>query len=48
MEAMSPEDLEALKNAIQELAAELAALGVRVSALEDSAATKDDIARLEA
>ncbi|WP_448569865.1 S-layer homology domain-containing protein [Thermus sp.] len=48
MEAMSAEDLEALKNAIQELAAELAALGVRVSALEDSAATKDDIARLEA
>jgi archaellum component FlaC len=32
----------------QQLAAELAALGVRVSALEDSAATKDDIARLEA
>jgi predicted nuclease with TOPRIM domain len=48
MEALSSEDLEALKNAIQELAAELAALGVRVSALEDSAATKDDIARLEA
>ncbi|GLV48532.1 S-layer protein [Thermus sp. LT1-2-5] len=48
MEAMSPEDLEALKNAVQELAAELAALGVRVSALEDSAATKEDIARLEA
>jgi archaellum component FlaC len=48
MEAMSSEDLEALKNAIQELAAELAALGVRVSALEDSAATKEDIARLEA
>jgi predicted nucleic acid-binding Zn-ribbon protein len=48
LEALTPEDLEALKNAIQELAAELAALGVRVSALEDSAATKDDIARLEA
>ncbi len=48
MEAMAPEDLEALKNAVQELAAELAALGVRVSALEDSAATKEDIARLEA
>jgi hypothetical protein len=48
MEALSAEDLEALKNAIQELAAELAALGVRVSALEDSAATKEDIARLEA
>jgi hypothetical protein len=48
LQALTPEDLEALKNAIQELAAELAALGVRVSALEDSAATKDDIARLEA
>ena len=48
LEAMAPEDLEALKNAVQELAAELAALGVRVSALEDSAATKEDIARLEA
>lgn len=48
MEALSAEDLEALKNAVQELAAELAALGVRVSALEDSAATKEDIARLEA
>jgi len=48
LEALTPEDLEALKNAIQELAAELAALGVRVSALEDSAATKEDIARLEA
>ncbi|MFN4072866.1 MAG: S-layer homology domain-containing protein [Thermus sp.] len=48
LEAMSSEDLEALKNAVQELAAELAALGVRVSALEDSAATKEDIARLEA
>jgi len=48
MQAMSSEDIEALKNAVQELAAELAALGVRVSALEDSAATKEDIARLEA
>jgi hypothetical protein len=48
MEALSAEELETLKNAVQELAAELAALGVRVSALEDSAATKDDIARLEA
>jgi len=47
MQALSPEDLEALRNAVQELAAELAALGVRVSALEDSAATKEDIARLE-
>lgn len=45
---MSDQDLMALRNAMQELAAELAALGVRVSALEDNAATKDDIARLEA
>ncbi|MGQ9693073.1 MAG: S-layer homology domain-containing protein, partial [Thermaceae bacterium] len=48
LEALSAEDLQALRNAVQELASELAALGVRVSALEDSAATKDDIARLEA
>ena len=48
LQAMSPEDLEALKNAVQELAADLAALGARVSALEDGAATKDDVARLEA
>lgn len=48
MKALSEEDLQALRNAVQELASELAALGVRVSALEDNAATKDDIARLEA
>jgi hypothetical protein len=48
LKAMSPEDLEALKNAVQELAADLVALGVRISALGDNAATKDDIARLEA
>lgn len=45
---LSEEDLTVIRNAVQELAAELAALGVRVSALEDNAATKDDIARLEA
>lgn len=45
---LSDEDMTAIRNAVQELAAELAALGVRVSALEDNAATKDDIARLEA
>ncbi|GIW30411.1 S-layer homology domain-containing protein [Meiothermus taiwanensis] len=45
---LSEEDLTAIRNAVQELAAELAALGVRVSALEDNAASKDDIARLEA
>ncbi|HEU4743382.1 MAG TPA: S-layer homology domain-containing protein [Meiothermus sp.] len=42
------ETLNTIRNAVQELAAELAALGVRVSALEDNAASKDDIARLEA
>ncbi|RIH86067.1 S-layer homology domain-containing protein [Calidithermus roseus] len=46
--AMTEEEKAALQNAIQELAAELAALGVRVSALEDNAATKDDIAALQA
>ncbi|MGK0618567.1 S-layer homology domain-containing protein [Meiothermus cerbereus] len=45
---LSDEDMTAIRNAVQELAAEMAALGVRVSALEDSAASKDDIARLEA
>lgn len=45
---MSEEDMTAIRNAVQELAAELAALGVRVSALEDNAASKDDIARLDA
>lgn len=45
---LSEEDLMVIRNAVQELSAELAALGVRVSALEDNAASKDDIARLEA
>lgn len=42
------QDLTALQNAVQELAADLAALGVRVSDLEANAVTKDDFARLEA
>jgi len=42
------ETLAALRNAVQELAAELASLGVRVSALEDNAATKGDVAKLQA
>lgn len=46
--SMSEEDMAAIRNAVQELASELAALGVRVSALEDNAASKDDIARLDA
>lgn len=45
---VSAEDMAAIRNAVQELASELAALGVRVSALEDNAASKDDIARLDA
>ena len=44
---MDQDTLTALRNAVQELAAELASLGVRVSALEDNAATKGDVARLE-
>lgn len=42
------EDLTALQNAVQELAADLAALGVRVSDLEENAVSKDDFSRLEA
>ncbi|PNY81804.1 S-layer homology domain-containing protein [Deinococcus koreensis] len=39
--------LAALQNAIQELAADLAALGVRVSDLEENAVSRDDFTRLE-
>lgn len=42
------EDLTALQNAIQELAADLTALGVRVSDLEENAVSRDDFSRLEA
>ncbi|GGJ46598.1 S-layer homology domain-containing protein [Deinococcus roseus] len=41
------EDIEALKNAVQELSSELAALGVRIADVEDNAATKEDVAALE-
>jgi len=44
---LDPETLESVQNAVQELAADLAALGVRVADLEENAATKDDIARIE-
>ncbi|MVN87786.1 S-layer protein [Deinococcus sp. HMF7620] len=44
---LDPETLTALQNAIQELAADLAALGVRVSDLEENAVSRDDFARLE-
>lgn len=43
-----PELMNAVRNAVQELAAELAALGVRVSALEDNAASKDELGALQA
>jgi hypothetical protein len=44
---VSVEDLVILQNAIQELAADLAQLGVRVAELEDNAVTADDLARVE-
>ncbi|MBZ9714106.1 S-layer homology domain-containing protein [Deinococcus multiflagellatus] len=44
---IDPETLTALQNAIQELAADLAALGVRVSDLEENMVSRDDFARLE-
>ncbi|EYB66745.1 S-layer protein [Deinococcus phoenicis] len=46
--ALTQEDLTALQNAIQELAADLTALGVRVSDLEENAVNRDDFTRLEA
>ncbi|MFK7603166.1 S-layer homology domain-containing protein [Deinococcus sp. SM5_A1] len=45
--SMDAETLTALQNAIQELAADLAALGVRVSDLEENAVSRDDFTRLE-
>jgi len=45
---LSPEELKVLKNAVQELAGDLVALGVRFSSLRESAATKEDIERIEA
>ncbi|WP_019010549.1 S-layer homology domain-containing protein [Deinococcus aquatilis] len=45
---ITAEDLTALQNAIQELAADLTALGVRVSDLEENAVNRDDFTRLEA
>ena len=41
-------ELTALQNAVQELAADLAALGVRVTDLEANSVSQDDFARLEA
>jgi hypothetical protein len=46
--SLSPKDLEVVKNALQELASDLVALGVRLSSLKEAAATKEDIKRIEA
>ncbi|MDL2345314.1 S-layer homology domain-containing protein [Deinococcus sp. MIMF12] len=48
VESINTETLTALQNAIQELAADLTALGVRVSDLEENAVNRDDFTRLEA
>ncbi|MBB6017174.1 S-layer homology domain-containing protein [Deinococcus radiopugnans] len=45
--SIDADTLTALQNAIQELAADLAALGVRVSDLEENAVSRDDFTRLE-
>jgi predicted nucleic acid-binding Zn-ribbon protein len=44
---MNPEELETIRNAVQELASDLAALGVRVADLEDKAVSQDDFATLQ-
>jgi predicted nucleic acid-binding Zn-ribbon protein len=44
---LNPEELDTIRNAVQELASDLAALGVRVSDLEDKAVSKDDFATLQ-
>ncbi len=44
---ISEADFAALQNAVQELSADLAQLGVRVADLEDNAVTQDDLARVE-
>ncbi|MFC4456034.1 S-layer homology domain-containing protein [Deinococcus sonorensis] len=46
--ALDADTMTSLQNAVQELAADLAALGVRVSDLEENAVSQDDFARLEA
>ncbi len=44
---LDPETLTSLQNAVQELSADLAALGVRVNDLEQNAVSKEDFTRLE-
>lgn len=46
-QSLNGDDLKSLQNAIQELAADLAALGVRVSDLEEDSISKADFSRLE-
>jgi predicted nucleic acid-binding Zn-ribbon protein len=45
--SISTQQYEDLMNAVQELQADLAQLGVRVAELEDNAVTQDDLARVE-
>lgn len=45
---LSPDTLTSLQNAVQELAADLTALGVRISDLEENAVNREDFSRLEA
>lgn len=47
VDGLDQEVLTALQNAVQELAADLAALGVRVTDLEENMVSKEDFARLE-
>ncbi|MDP9764948.1 S-layer homology domain-containing protein [Deinococcus enclensis] len=47
VDGIDQEVLTALQNAVQELAADLAALGVRVTDLEENMVSKEDFARLE-
>jgi archaellum component FlaC len=44
---LDPAALEALQNAVQELSADLADQGVRISELEDNAVSQDDLSRVE-
>jgi predicted nucleic acid-binding Zn-ribbon protein len=45
--SLDADALEALQNAVQELSADLADQGVRISELEDNAVTQDDLSRVE-
>ncbi|MFN8509061.1 MAG: S-layer homology domain-containing protein [Deinococcaceae bacterium] len=45
--ALTPEELDTIRNAVQELSSDLAALGVRVSDLEGKMLSKDDFSSLQ-